>query len=121
MCDSAAETDCRFAVTGSVPCNSNAGLQISPLLVHSGLAMESGIARKGETGRGCRDYLALDSVVEIRKAEVVNVAILELHRHERRPTDSVIHGEFPRGFPRVLRIERKVVLSQILRIGVRLM
>src|SRR5215467_1568352 len=121
MCDAAAEADCRLAVARGIPCNSKSGLEIPPLLVHSGLAMESWIARERETGRRRWNRLALDSVIEVRETEVVNVTVLELHRHERRPTDSVIDGEFPRSFPRVLRIKRKVVLSQIFGIGVRLM
>src|SRR5262245_62631952 len=102
MRDSSAQTYGRLAISRRIPCKANARLEIFPLALHSRFAGEPGITRITEAWRGARNDLALDAFVEILQSEVVNVAVGESHRDERRPTKSIVQRHLPCRLPGVL-------------------
>src|SRR5207253_11197902 len=96
--DPSSQTDDRFAAACWIPGDANSRFPISPLALHAGLAVKSWITWVAEARRGRRNDCALHAFVKLLETEVVNVTILELHRHEGSPPDTVIECEFPRRF-----------------------
>src|SRR5262252_2572068 len=117
--DSSADSDRCLAISGRIPCNTNAWLEILPLAFHTGIAVESGITRIAETGWRAGNDFTLNTFVEIIEAECIDIRVSELHGHEWRPAKPIVQRQFTCGFPRVLNVSGEIVLRQVfgIRIG----
>src|SRR5262245_44586439 len=105
MRDPGANADRHLAITGGIPRQCHAGIQILVVVRHAGFAMKSGILGIRETRRRVRDDSASLASLEPGQAEAINIALFELHREEWLPPDAVCHGPFGRNLPRILPIK----------------
>src|SRR5262245_42160242 len=106
--NAAAHAYCHLAVSCGIPGNADAGFQVFRLALHSGLTVKTGITGVTEARRSAGDDLALNAFVEIFQRERVNVAVAELHWHERRPAKSIVQRQLSRSLPGVLQIKGEI-------------
>src|SRR5262249_17236868 len=118
--NAAAHAYCHLAVSCRIPGKPGTRLQVFPFALHFGVAVEAGIDGITEARRSAGSDLALNAFVEILQRERVNVAVAELHWHERRPAKSIVQRQLSRSLPGVLQIKGEIVLRQVFRIRVRL-
>src|SRR5438876_12047098 len=77
--------------------------------------MEFRIAGISKAGRSSGDHLAHRTRVETRPAESVNIALLERHRKEGIPAETIGNGQLGCRFPGVLGVSPEEVLRQVYR------
>ena len=76
--DSSPDPNRCLAISCRVPRDAGSRLEILPLALHPRLSMKSWIAGIAETRRRIRNYRTLNPLVEVRKAEGVNIGVTEL-------------------------------------------
>src|SRR5207247_4651433 len=77
--------------------------------------MEFWVAGISKAGRSSGDHLAHRTRVETRPAESVNIALLERHRKEGIPAETIGNGQLGCRFPGVLGVSPEEVLRQVYR------
>src|SRR5438552_8174962 len=77
--------------------------------------MEFWIAGISKAGRSSGDHLAHRTRVETRPAESVNIALLERHRKEGIPAETIGNSQLGCRFPDVLGVSPEEVLRQVYR------
>src|SRR6266581_5132709 len=80
--------------------------------------MEFRIAGISKAGRSSGDRLAHRTRVETRPAESVNIALLERHRKEGIPAETIGNSQLGCRFPGVLGVSPEEVLRQVFRIRI---
>src|ERR1051326_2238322 len=74
---STAYSDNHLSIALWIPSDSHARIEMAPLVLNSGVSVESLVAGIEEPGRSSRKHRAVDVRVKIREAEVINVALRE--------------------------------------------
>src|ERR1051326_7376026 len=70
-----AYSDDHLSITLRIPRDSDARIEMAPLVLNSGVSVESLVARIEESGRSSRKDRTVDVLIKIREAEVINVAL----------------------------------------------
>src|SRR2546427_185508 len=120
MADSTADSNCRLAVTGRIPCKRDARIEILVMGIDAGLPIEGRISGIREARRTIRNHGTSLICVKSGQAEVIHIPLGKDHRQKWLPPKAIRQRQPWRHFPGVLSVESKEILSDVQRIGIRL-